>query len=65
MVPWERAREGGGRAWPSHLPPQRVLVCPSLSSGSGEQAPTLVHVYLLVILGTVFGALLLGYLFKR
>ena len=45
--------------------PQSVPVCPSLPSGSGERAPSLVHVYLLVILGTVIGVLMLGYLFKR
>ncbi|XP_045711959.1 granulocyte-macrophage colony-stimulating factor receptor subunit alpha [Phyllostomus hastatus] len=38
---------------------------PPAEFGSGEQARTLVHVYLLVILGTVIGALTLGYLFKR
>ncbi|XP_036883619.1 granulocyte-macrophage colony-stimulating factor receptor subunit alpha isoform X2 [Sturnira hondurensis] len=38
---------------------------PPAQFGSQEQAPTLVHVYLLVILGTLVGALTLGYLFKR
>ncbi|XP_036996479.2 granulocyte-macrophage colony-stimulating factor receptor subunit alpha isoform X2 [Artibeus jamaicensis] len=38
---------------------------PPAEFGSREQAPSLVHVYLLVILGTLLGALTLGYLFKR
>ncbi|XP_054441009.1 granulocyte-macrophage colony-stimulating factor receptor subunit alpha-like [Pteronotus mesoamericanus] len=38
---------------------------PPAEFGSGERPPSLVHVYLLVILGTVIGTVMLGYLFKR
>ncbi|XP_045059253.2 granulocyte-macrophage colony-stimulating factor receptor subunit alpha isoform X2 [Desmodus rotundus] len=52
-----RAADSRWHQWGAWSPPAEF--------GSGERAPSLVHVYLLVILGTVIGVLMLGYLFKR
>lgn len=43
----------------------RGLVGPPLSAGSEETEASLLHVYVLVVLGTLACALLLGCLLKR
>ncbi|KAM5290450.1 granulocyte-macrophage colony-stimulating factor receptor subunit alpha-like isoform 1-T1 [Glossophaga mutica] len=52
-----RAADARVQQWGTWSPPAEF--------GSGERALTLVHVFLLVILGTIVSALILGYLFKR
>lgn len=41
------------------------MVCPPLSAGSDETAPSLVPIYALVVLGTLITVLTLGCLLKR
>lgn len=45
--------------------PKGCVVCPPLFAGSKEPKPSLVPIYVLVVLGTLLTALILGCLLKR